>query len=75
MGVDPEKIRVGEVVRQLEPTLEPVNCETPQCKLNVNCKLRSVFDEAVDAYLETLDQYNLAQLAKNRAGLRKLLIR
>lgn len=65
LAVSPEKINIGQVARELEPTLEAVNCFTPPCPLlQSNCMLKGIIGEGMNAFLGVLDQRNLAELVK-----------
>lgn len=66
-------IGIGEVVRDVEPTLEVVNCLEPRCPLVPVCFLKGVLGEARDAFLEVLDRYTLADLVRNPHSLQTLL--
>lgn len=74
---EPEQIRVGEVVRYSEGKLDLVECFDPvrnRCCIAPACGLRGVLEEALGAFLETLDRYTLADLvARRRAPLDRLL--
>lgn len=74
---EPEDIRVGEVIRYSEDKLDLVECFDPvrnRCCIAPACGLRGVLEEALGAFLETLDRYTLADLvARRRAPLDRLL--
>lgn len=60
-----EALRLGEVVRRTETDLNLVECfdkRANSCKLDGHCRLKGVFRQAVDGFLETLDTYTLADL-------------
>lgn len=69
----PGSITVGEVVRRLEVTLDPINCDVPVCRIRGACLLKAAFNEAMEAFLTTLDGYTLADITQNRAHLVSLL--
>ena len=61
----PELIRVGDVVRDMEPGFELAECFRPgesACRLMPACALKPVLGEAGRAFLATLDRYTLADL-------------
>lgn len=63
----PERIRVGEVVRQTEGTLAVVECFDPRkntCPLTRACGLKGALAEAIGAFLSVLDGYSLADLVR-----------
>jgi Rrf2 family nitric oxide-sensitive transcriptional repressor len=61
----PERIRIGDVVRDMESGFELAECfrpsETP-CRLLPACALKPVLADAGRAFLASLDQYTLADL-------------
>ncbi len=62
---EPQRISVGEVVRQTEGTMALVECfdrDTNTCPLARACGLKGVLSEAFDAFLAVLDRYSLADL-------------
>lgn len=73
LGRAAETIRLGEVVRDVEVTLDMVDCSKPVCPLLTGCRLKDMLNEARDAFLGVLDQYTLADLKKQPAPLRNLL--
>lgn len=71
LGMDPEKIIIGEVVRKMEP-LQLVNCE--ECSITPACRLRKALNNAVQVFLSELDKYTLADLVDNNASLYQILL-
>lgn len=71
----PEDISVGEVIRATERDFQLVECFSTEstCRITRSCVLRSVFGEALEAFLEVLDDYTLADLIKPDRRLRKAL--
>lgn len=75
LGRSPEQITVGEVVRATERDLQLVECfsAASDCRIASGCILRSAFREALDAFLEVLDDYTLADLTEPDQRLRRAL--
>ena len=75
LGRAPSQIVVGEVVRKIEPDFAVVECENPEgyCRIAPSCTLRSAMPEAVQAFLEKLDEYTLEDLLRPKFKLRQLL--
>jgi Rrf2 family nitric oxide-sensitive transcriptional repressor len=72
----PEEINIGQLIRQTEDHLHIVECFDEQknsCILSPACHLKQVLNEALNAYLEVLDRYTLADLITNKNLLVKLL--
>jgi Rrf2 family nitric oxide-sensitive transcriptional repressor len=69
-------IGLGEVVRHTEPDMNLVPCfvkNDTSCAITRCCVLRRALDKARLAFLEVLDGYSLADLARPRTSLRDLL--
>lgn len=75
LGELPERIGIGEVVRQTEGHSVVAECfgEDGQCCIAPVCHLRGVLGEAVDAFYAVLDRYTLADLVRNRKQLASIL--
>lgn len=72
----PGSIRIGEVVRQLEPELGVVECLRPtgaRCVIVPACRLRSLMRRATQRFLDELDTTTLADALTPRDALRELL--
>lgn len=65
LGKEPEKITVGYVVQRFEPQLNIVDCANPRCVIAVGCVLKKALDEALEAFLDVLDHYTIADLIRN----------
>jgi Rrf2 family nitric oxide-sensitive transcriptional repressor len=64
-----DEIIVGDVVRQTEDKMDLVECFDPatsECRIETVCALRDALEEALDAFLTTLDGYTLADLVVRR---------
>lgn len=71
LGRAPEQIRVGAVVRDTEEELAVMGCLASAgfCRIEECCVLRGALRKATLAFLETLDDYTLADLLAPRAKL------
>jgi Rrf2 family transcriptional regulator, nitric oxide-sensitive transcriptional repressor len=69
---DPGQIRIGDVVRAMEPDLAIVECFGSEntCTITLACGLRHVLDEARESFLGVLDSYTLKQLVARPGKLR-----
>lgn len=74
-----QAIRVGDVVRRTEGPMNLVECFEPatsRCRIEPACGLRPVLDDALAAFMQTLDRYSVADLvARRRKPLVRLLAR
>jgi Rrf2 family nitric oxide-sensitive transcriptional repressor len=71
-----ETVILGDVVRRTEPDLALVPCFHPvdaPCAIWPKCVLREAMQNALEAFLKTLDGYTLADLARPASQLRVLL--
>lgn len=74
LALPADEICIGDVVRQMEATLDIVNCQSPSpCPIRSGCQLKSILNLAADAFLDVLDQYTVSDLNQRPAQLRKML--
>lgn len=73
LGKPAESIRLGDVVRALEP-LSLVNCSSEFCHITPACRLKQVLQQAVQNFLEELDKHTLADMVEDNLPLYKLLL-
>ena len=67
----PESIRIGDVVRDMEPGFELAECFRPGesgCSLLPACALKPALAEAGRAFLASLDRFTLADLLLPGSG-------
>jgi len=79
LGMAPEEIRIGMVVRRTEDTPFIVECfdkEHNTCPINGSCRLKGALAQAVNAFYETLDHHTLRDLVAGPEGarMRRLLL-
>ncbi len=69
------EINVGAVVRRAEPDLELMPCfgSAAICVIQPECVVAGAVEEALRAFLATLDRYTLADLVQPRSALSALL--
>ncbi|MCK6586224.1 MAG: Rrf2 family transcriptional regulator [Polyangiaceae bacterium] len=63
----PSQIRVGDVIREMEPHMNLLECFNPAentCPILPACALKSVLEEARDAFLAVLDKLTLADVIR-----------
>ena len=76
LAVDPSSITIGQVVRQTEDDFNIVECfnqEQNLCIISPACKLKHILYDAMQAYLNVIDQYTLADVAQNKDELLEIL--
>jgi Rrf2 family nitric oxide-sensitive transcriptional repressor len=76
LGMPPEAIIVGKVVRATEGSSQLAECfgdSDGDCAIAPNCRLRGVLGEAARAFYAVLDRYTLADLVNNRQQLARIL--
>ena len=68
---EPETICIGDVVRASETDFRLVECfdpDTNACTLTPNCRLKHLFDEALQGYFKALDGATLADMTADHTG-------
>ena len=65
LGKPADQINIGEVVRHTEEGFELVDCGS--CIIAPACGLTGVLNEALRAFMRTLDGYSLADLVAGRS--------
>ncbi len=76
LGMAPERISIGAVVRALEGDSEVVECFNPStntCPLIGECKLTGLFHTGLEAFFQELDKVTLAEITKDPDALRDRL--
>jgi Rrf2 family nitric oxide-sensitive transcriptional repressor len=59
-----DSIRLGEILRISEPSDSVIDCVSQPCPLAGACLLKGALDSAYAAFLDTLDRYTLAEVAR-----------
>jgi len=69
-----DDIRVGDVVRALEPHFQMADCfrETPSCRFYPGCALKHVLASGRDAMLAEFDRHTLASIVA-RSSMERIL--
>jgi len=64
LGRPAESINLGAVIRATEPDFALVECFNPSncCAISRFCRLPNILNEALNAFIATLDRYTLADL-------------
>lgn len=72
---EPATIRVGEVFRAMEPSLDLVECfgRGNECRITRACKLQPMLADALDAFFASLDRHTLADVLEAGPRLTGLL--
>ncbi len=73
LAMRPEDIRLGQVVQEMEPHFNIVECfqsEGNKCVISDCCLLGSVLARARDAFFAELEGYTLADVLENKEELR-----
>jgi Rrf2 family transcriptional regulator, nitric oxide-sensitive transcriptional repressor len=76
------EIVIGDVVRKMEQDMALVHCfvadgridSDSDCRIMNACVLKGVLNKALQAFLDVLDQYTLAELVVPRNRLAELLL-
>ena len=62
--LNPEALdaQLGQIVRILQGHHQIVECNDPPCVLRSQCGLKSILDQALEQFYQSLDQYKLADV-------------
>ncbi|UZE97785.1 RrF2 family transcriptional regulator [Alkalimarinus alittae] len=69
-----DKTRLGDLIMQFEPTMNTAECFDPEsntCNLTVSCQLKHYLQEAMQNFINTMNQYTLANTTQNRIPMRE----
>lgn len=75
LGREPDQIRLLEVVTEFETTLRPTNCGEQPCRIIRSCKLKDVLGNAMQAFLDSLAPYSLADILNNSDDAQRVIIK
>ena len=70
---EPQSVRLGEVMRDVEPSLRLVECFAPDtntCPIAPVCALKGMLNEALQAFLTDLNRHSLADILDNSGRAR-----
>ena len=76
MGMAPERINVGRVIRDIEDSGDFVECfnsQTNTCPIVGACKLTALFRSGVEAFYKELDDTTIADLVGSGEAIRNKL--
>ena len=73
LGMEARDINVGDIVKAMEPTLNPINCDDPPCILMPGCRFKMVLGRASQAFVDTISGYTLADLVDRNVDTIELL--
>ncbi len=77
LGLAPENINLGELVRGTEDNRKLVECfdrDNSDCRIETACVLRGVLGKALEAFFSSLDGYTLADLIAPKPRLANMLV-
>jgi Rrf2 family nitric oxide-sensitive transcriptional repressor len=77
LGLAPDKINLGELVRGTEDNRKLVECldrDHSDCRIESACVLRGVLGKALEAFFHSLDAYTLADLIAPKPRLANILV-
>ena len=69
LGMQPEDINLGEVVKVMESSITLVECEEIACSDCSTCQLKDIMNQAMAAFFNVLAQYSLADALDKKTGL------
>jgi Rrf2 family transcriptional regulator, nitric oxide-sensitive transcriptional repressor len=66
LGRDPARIRIGDLVLELEKDMSLVDCHALECRLRSGCSLKTALDRAGHAFIASLNEVTLADLLSDK---------
>ncbi|VAW89550.1 Nitrite-sensitive transcriptional repressor NsrR [hydrothermal vent metagenome] len=68
---EPEEINLTDIIRCTEVNLNIAEClrENNKCHITDVCKIKNIFKEAQNQFIQTLDNYTVADLLKDKEQL------
>lgn len=72
---DPSELKIGALIRALEPGMELVECFNPAtstCKITSSCQLKHFLFEANSAFVDSLNRRTLADAVPDKAKFQNL---
>lgn len=70
---DPSTVKLGNLIRDFETTLNIIDCKKLTCPITGACDLKLIMQKAKEAFMAVVDEYTLQDLLSNPADLRSLL--
>jgi len=67
------QINLASVVKDMESSLDLVDCSTPLCALSGSCELYGVLGESLKAFMAVLKKYTLEDVSKNKQNILKII--
>ena len=55
-------IRMGTLIRDVEPKHALIDCGTPRCCLDDHCKMKPILNQAAELFYQEVDRYTLADI-------------
>ena len=70
----PDELNLGDLVKLLEKNLNIIDCQSPACVILPACRLKGIFVQATEAFLNELSKFTLNDLLDEKAApLRQIL--
>jgi len=63
----PADINIGELVEATEPRKSVIDCDSQPCILVESCSLKGMLGKAENAFYNTLKEFTLADMMKNKS--------
>jgi len=66
LAIAPEELKIGQVVGELEESLQLIDCSAGPCAFTLNCGVKSILDRAMLQFMHELNQYTLADVVQGK---------
>ena len=66
LGIEASKLRLGNVLMELESTTALINCSSPPCSLKGQCHLKEILDIGLKSFHEHMNTFTLADIVNKK---------
>ena len=66
LGIEANKLQLGNILRELENSPALINCASPPCSLKGQCNLKEFLDTGLNAFFDHMNTFTLADIMKSK---------
>jgi len=68
LAIAPSKLKIGEILKQVEGCTELIDCSKPACSLRGGCKLKGALDHGLSIFYDVMNNYTLEDIVGSPTG-------
>jgi Rrf2 family nitric oxide-sensitive transcriptional repressor len=69
LGAIANKLRLGDVLMELENSTALINCSVPPCSLKGQCHLKEILDIGLKSFYEHMNNFTLADIVNTKTKM------